>query len=297
MRQPIDTVIDAEACSSCGECVRVCPSQAITMRGRVAVVTGEWSLGCGHCAAVCPTGAVAVGSLEYRLGLETVAENEPTRLPEIGSLVALMRSRRSCRNFQKKLVPRPVLEDLVRIATTAPSGTNCQPWTFTIAPDHAAVERLAAAVGGFFERLNRKAASPAYRTLARLLAGDALGRYYREYYESVEEGLRQWREEGRDRLFHGAPAVILVGCTPGASCPAEDALLATGHILLAAQAMGLGTCLIGFAVAALRQEPQLKRPLGLPSEEDVYSVIAIGYPDESYLRPAGRRPVTPRYMA
>jgi hypothetical protein len=58
--------------------------------------------------------------------------------------------------------------------------------------------------------------------------------------------------------------------------------------------MGLGTCLIGFAVAALRQEPGLKRQLGLPGDETVYAVIALGYPAESYLHPAGRRPVSPQ---
>ena len=58
-----------------------------------------------------------------------------------------------------------------------------------------------------------------------------------------------------DRLFHGAAAAILVTGRRQASCPAEDALLATQNILLAAHAMGLGSCLIGFAVEAMRRDP------------------------------------------
>ncbi len=101
------------------------------------------------------------------------------------------------------------------------------------------------------------------------MAGDALGRYYREHYESVERGLRQWEEERRDRLFHGAPAAILVGSAPGASCPVEDALLAAQNMLLAAHAMGLGTCLVGFVVEAMRRDPAIGRAVGIPSEEKV----------------------------
>jgi nitroreductase len=87
-----------------------------------------------------------------------------------------------------------------------------------------------------------------------------------------------------------------VGSEPGASCPAEDALLATQNILLAAHAMGLGTCLIGFAVEAIRRDAGLKALLQIPPGERVFSAIALGWPDEAYVRPAGRRRVQPRHL-
>lgn len=82
----------------------------------------------------------------------------------------------------------------------------------------------------------------------------------------------------------------------GASCPAEDALFATQNILLAAHSMGLGSCLIGFAVEAMKRDPSIKRAVGVPDEEVVYAVIALGYPDEIYQRVTGRKKVTPRYF-
>jgi len=189
-----------------------------------------------------------------------------------------------------------MLNDLVRIGTTAPSGTNCQLWTFTILPNREAVVLAAEKVKVFYDRLNAQASNAGYRMLARLFAGDALGRYYRVYYETVKEGMRQWEEEDRDRLFHGAPAAILVGSKPGASCPAEDALLATQNMLLAAHAMGLGTCLIGFVVEAMRRDAAIGQALGIPKEEKIYSVIALGYPSVEYQAPTGRRKVVPRYV-
>jgi nitroreductase len=52
-------------------------------------------------------------------------------------------------------------------------------------------------------------------------------------------------------------------------------LLAAQHMLLGAHALGLGTCLIGFAVSAMAHEPRLKDFLGIHRSESIYAVIAF----------------------
>jgi nitroreductase len=60
--------------------------------------------------------------------------------------------------------------------------------------------------------------------------------------------------------------------------------------------MGLGTCLVGFAVAAMQKDASIKASLDIPPDEPVYSVIALGYPDETYLRQAGRKKPLVRWV-
>ncbi|HHG86124.1 MAG TPA: nitroreductase family protein [Bacteroidetes bacterium] len=45
---------------------------------------------------------------------------------------ANMDSRRSVRDFSDRKVPREILENIIRTASTAPSGAHKQPWTFCL---------------------------------------------------------------------------------------------------------------------------------------------------------------------
>ncbi len=288
------TVVDEEKCTGCGLCVKVCPSQTLSMIDGKARVSGEHSLRCGHCAAVCPENAVTVRTMDPGMdeyfSIPGAAGREGREgLPSPESLVALMRQRRSCRVFKEKPVGGEILEDLVKIGITAPTGTNCQPWFFVLLPDRSSVESLGRRVAAFYRSLNRISSMRFARGVSRFLPGDPLGMYYREFYETVREGLREYDEEGRDRLFHGAAACIMVGSEGWGSTPREDALLATQNIILAAESMGLGTCLVGLAVEAIRLDPRLSRRLNLRRGKKIHAVIALGHPGVSYKRAAGRR--------
>ncbi len=296
----VTTIIDPEKCIGCELCVKVCPNETISMQGDKAAVTGDRSLQCGHCVAVCPVDAVKVEAIDSQSLSFSNFDLDNSWLPhgafDTARLVQLMASRRSCRNYTQQTVDRSALEDLVKIGATAPSGTNCQHWTFTVLPERAAVIALAERIGSFFERLNRAAEKTLMRKALKLIGKPTLENYYQDYYQSVKEGLAAWEQYQRDLLFHGAPAVIVVAAKPGGSCPMEDALLASQNILLGAHSMGLGTCLIGFAVEAIQYDPAIKKFLKIPDEETVYAVIALGYPDEEYRGLAGRKKTVVRYF-
>ncbi|MGD9308191.1 MAG: nitroreductase family protein [Desulfosarcina sp.] len=295
----VTTVIDPEKCIGCGLCVAVCPKETLTMKADKAVVSGNESLNCDHCAAVCPTEAIRVEALDRTLVRFSSFEADSRWCGhgrfDTTSLVNLMASRRSCRSYSDQPVARTLLEDLVKIGITAPSGSNCQPWTFTILPDRASVDRLGRQVGDFFRKTNRLAEKGWLRTLLKWIGKPELDTYFHQHYATVEIGLAAWDQGQRDLLFHGASAVIVVAADNDASCPAEDALLATANMLLAAHTMGLGTCLVGFVIEAMRRDKGIVRHLGIPDHEIPSAVIALGWPEETYQRIAGRKAVTIRY--
>ncbi|WP_246298976.1 nitroreductase family protein [Desulfolutivibrio sulfodismutans] len=285
-------VVDAALCVGCGLCVRSCPTKTLALEGGKAVVTDQACLTCGHCQAVCPEGAVVVAGLDPFADDFATFETSPDWLApgkaDPGQLIRLMRSRRSVRSYLQRPVPKEALLDLVRAGISAPSGHNSQKWAFTLLPDRPAVTFLGAALARFFRKLNKMAANPLIRAAMRLVGRPELGEYHREHYASVQTALALWDSDGTDRLFHGAPAAIVVTSRPGASCPAEDALLASQNMLLAAHAMGLGTCLIGYAVAAMQHDKKIQESLGIDRGETVYAVVALGYSTERYQRVAGR---------
>ncbi|HUI67730.1 MAG TPA: 4Fe-4S binding protein [Nitrospirota bacterium] len=49
--------ITENKCTGCGTCLDVCPTEAIQIRDRHAVITVE-CIDCGACPRVCPEGAI-----------------------------------------------------------------------------------------------------------------------------------------------------------------------------------------------------------------------------------------------
>ena len=82
--------------------------------------------------------------------------------------------------------------------------------------------------------------------------------------------------------FYGAPALICV-CTPANGGGELDAGLLGENMMLAAQAMGLGTCCLGGPVRFLLSNEKCKfflDRLDIPADYKLNYILAIGYPDE-----------------
>lgn len=160
--------------------------------------------------------------------------------------------RQSCRAFSEKEVPDELVEEICSLALLAPSACNAQPW------------KLVAVKG--------------------------------ERAKEVAKGLQ---DLGMNKFVSSAPVLIAVvegksnlSARAGGRLKDNDFLhndigILVAHLVLAAEAAGLGSCILGW-----RNEKTLRTALELDDKAKIPEVVAIGYPEEGYpVREKKRKPL------
>ena len=94
------------------------------------------------------------------LDFERLSPDEAKRRAD--AFLELMQKRRSVRQFSDEPVPPELVETAIRVAGTAPSGANQQPWTFVVVTDPAVKQRIRDAAAREEELLYRERASTEY---------------------------------------------------------------------------------------------------------------------------------------
>lgn len=162
--------------------------------------------------------------------------------------------RRAVRSYLDQPVENTTIEALLDAAIHAPSAMNTQPWAFAIWQDK---ELLA----------NYSARAKAYGLAT--LAGNPHGDHWRVILSQSDYN-----------IFYDAPVLIVICAKPDDGLmPVEDCCLAAQNLMLAAHAMGLGSCPIGFARRWMNL-PEVKQELGIPAEYTPVFPVIVGYPKE-----------------
>ncbi len=177
-----------------------------------------------------------------------------------------MVKRRSVRHFSSEPVPARLIANAIRVAGSAPSGANQQPWTFAVISD------------------------PALKREIRLAAeAEEKDSYQRRMTPEWLEALAVLGTDWRKRHIEDAPYVIVVfrqayGIRAGAEgqdervrhyYSEESVGIAVGFLLAALHISGLAT---------LTHTPSpmkfLAEILGRPANERPFVLIPVGYPAE-----------------
>ncbi len=281
--------VDAEKCNGCMLCLEICVLGNFERGddGKVHSADGSSCFACGHCVAFCPTGAMSHSALDS----SQFEKLDQSARPSFEQFLKFLKMRRSRREFKPDPVPRSEIEKLLLAAVEAPSSLNNQSVEYTAVTDPAALqgisERAAIAVG----KMARMMKNPLLKGLMRLTA--------RRMYESIAPfvPLMDWMLElqarGRDMMIYNAPCLILLHAPKWDICAPMDAVFNAENILLAAETLGLGACVIGFVFEPMNKDLRMKALAGIPKDHKVFSAIALGYPRFKYrASPPKNPPIT-----
>lgn len=268
------TIRIASHCIGCKACVDVCPARVFVGADGVRAARPGGCILCGHCVAVCPVDAVEHGGFD---GQEFPPIPADAR-PDVDALVGFLRSRRSVREFRQKEVPREVLERLLDVARYAPTASNAQDVRFLVITDRQRMMALSRRITRWLPVLEKLARLPGVLAWA----SRAWGRKRLEGYLASVEGFRETIRTGGDPIFYSAPALIITHAHKKNAFGIENSAYATYHVVLAAHAMGLGTCMIGFLTTASRYDPVVRRLAGIPKGHRMTTALVVGYPVHRY---------------
>jgi nitroreductase len=191
---------------------------------------------------------------------------EDTMISKSNDFYRWMEKRRTVRDFSSQPVPRQVIENIIKTASTAPSGAHKQPWTFCVVSDPAIKKQIRA-----------EAEKEEYESYH--------GRMPEEWLNDLRPLQTDWRKE----FLEMAPYLIIVfkrsyevkagGHKHQNYYVTESCGIACGFLLAAIHHAGL---------VALTHTPSpmnfLSKILGRPENEKPFLLIPLGYPaDECWV--------------
>ncbi len=287
-REPGKVAIDEKTCKQCGLCARICPADVLKMDdGRLQV--SEKSLfgciACGHCMMVCPKDAITVTG-------RGVSPQDLLPLPDqderagADALAALMKARRSIRHFHDRPVDPRLVERVVETAMTAPMGIP--PWDVGCVRviGREEVRRISdEIIKGYVGFL--KVFKPWLLKVMRPFVGRAKYEMFADFVRPLAQIYVGAHQEGRDKLFHDAPVLLIFYHSPYAE--SLDAGIACTYAMLAAESLGLGSTIIGGAPPILQRNKALCRRLGIPDANTPSVTLILGHPKVTFRKAIRRR--------
>lgn len=169
------------------------------------------------------------------------------------SILKSIYARHSVRAYAPTHLDSATVQTLLDAAVHAPTAMHEEPWAFVVVQDLVLLHRLSELAKPLFvEEVRHRNAHGASHSFDHFTRPDF-------------------------NIFHGADTLIIICAKPMSPFVAADCWLAAENLMLAASAIGLGSCVIGSAVAALNIH-KVKTELGIPDEYSAIAPIVVGVP-------------------
>ncbi len=279
--------IDHEKCNLCGLCVEVCKGNPLYIENERVMVDQNrlfGCVGCGQCTAICPQNCISVTG-------RTLKPEDFYPIPKKGEragyeqLSALLAARRSIRNFKKEEVSDEHINKILEAASTAPMGLPPSEVEVFILKGFARVNEFASDAVDYFLGIKWMFSSPML-LLYRPFIGKEAYDLFKSFMQPLPNVFNEARRKGQDWLLYDAPLAIYFYSSP-TSDPADPLIPAT-YAMLAAESLGLGTCMIGSIGPFLKYKNKLTRKYGIPPRHNTGVFLIIGHPRYKYQRAVKR---------
>ena len=273
-------------CTVCGKCVQICPCEYLAVAAGQVAERKDPAMGCitcGQCAAICPTGAIQVEA--EGLAYDDVFAFPPGKMATHAELLRLMTNRRSIRQFLDKPVPEDVVDQILEAAQQAPAGLPPSTVRAFVVNGKEDVRALAF---DFLDQVGKMSwmFSMAGIWVLRPFMSAKMHQEMREKIAPLYRGLLDGRQQGKDYLFYDASLVMIFTD----SRDAADAVIACTYAMIAAESLGLGSCMIGTVTPMLpRVSAAFKEMHGLTGTTQHGLAIVFGYPKVEFRRAVRRR--------
>ena len=280
--------IDQERCDGCRLCVVRCPRCFSEQNG---VIVGQADIDncnlCGHCIALCKAQAIT----HEKMDMSNFPEANPDANFDTETFIQFIRNRRSHRHFKNTAIPRGNLETLIDSCRYAPTGSNLQNVEIMVLQDRDTIKKLSNLTVDVFARFGEQAK----KAIEQMKADGG------EIPETVLRGkmygerLQESREAGLDPIFHRSPVVMIFHAPKLSGSPKDDCVIASTTVSLLARTMGIESTYIGLFVTAAKDDPKIRDELQLPRDNEIYSVLIMGYPRLKFSYTVDREPIKTRW--
>ena len=283
-KEPGNIHIDTGKCTGCGNCVEVCKDFSLVMENNKVKISETPAFGCiacGHCMAVCTVEAI-------RITGRTLSSADLFDLPEkknatdYKSLLALLQRRRSIREFRDKAVEMEMINQILEAARTSPMGLPPSDVNVLVLNGKEMTRAFARDFCEYLKKMKWFVSRP-FLSFMRPFWGKANDELFRGFVKPLFHLYTERMDDGINLVNYDAPLAMYFYASPYAD-PA-DPLVAATTAMLAAESLGLGTCMLGGVhpliqngkrARKLREKYQIKNT----SREGLF--VIFGYPAVHY---------------
>jgi nitroreductase/NAD-dependent dihydropyrimidine dehydrogenase PreA subunit len=279
--------VNQSKCMLCQNCISVCVRRNIKINDFSAeIIDQSRCIQCGHCVSICPTEAITL--LDFDLGCFQKAP-EQNQLPTYESFLSLIRNRRSIRKYKDQYINDDIMNKILEAGRYSPSSNNVQTVNYIVIRERSSIQHLreltAKALHDYGEKIENEIISNEVSNVP-LSPKTLVRKHYVRFFREVQ-GLIS---SGQDRILWNAPTVVIGHIDPMTTpFPIMDAGVAISQMVLMAETLGLGTCLVGLLVYALEESSELRKFLHVPEGNLVPISFVLGYPAVKYRKLVGRK--------